>query len=134
MIKTEILEELGWYINRKVDLKDVRKHILAKGYSWSNIIELFLIQFAFLEHSKVHFNVFKAENDIDPSWIQKVYSNKIGKTEFCVIGQAYNNHMTLFMDTSGEIYGGFDESLYLIGNDYISAIENIYFDKPLTEL
>jgi SUKH-3 immunity protein len=134
MINEIILEKLGWTQKRKINVNNLKKYLIGKGYFWSDQVKIFLEQFAFLKMEQMHFDILKTERDIDSSWVLENYSHRLNNIELCIIGQAYDNHMTLFMDSFGKIYGGYDDSLYLIGNSYQSAIENIYYNRELLEL
>lgn len=134
MINKIILEKLEWTPNRKIDVSSIKSCLIEKGYSWSEKVNIFLEEFGFLKTDQMHFDVLKTERDIDSSWILKDYSNRLNNVELCIIGQAYNDHMALFMDSLGKVYGGYDESLYLIGDSYELAIDNIYFNRELIEL
>jgi hypothetical protein len=134
MINKTILKKLEWTPNRKINIDPIKNHLIDKGYFWFEKVNVFLEEFVFLKTEQMHFDVLKAERDIDSSWILKEYSQRLENVELCIIGQAYNDHLTLFMDSFGKIYGGYDESLYFIGDSYEIAIENIYFNQELIEL
>jgi hypothetical protein len=105
-------------------------------------VEDFLSEFADLvikydrtnrDKDVLHFNVLKAMNDIDFSWIKDGYEKRLN-TELCIIGQVYSNHMTLMMNEEGKMYGGFDEILYFVSDDGREAIEVICSNMKLEEL
>lgn len=134
MINQIILNELNWIPNRKVDVLFLKEYLTQNGYFWSEKVNSFLEEFAWLKTKELHFDAVKAEKDIDPLWIQNEYAGRLNKTDLCIIGQAHNSHLTLFMDSHGKVYGGYDDFLCFIGYSYESAIENIYFNKDIIQL
>ncbi|GAB4024509.1 SUKH-3 domain-containing protein [Spirosoma gilvum] len=126
-----ILADLGWTKGRNVDISKIKEHLSQTHYPLFNEVESFLEEFAFLKSSDgqtVSFDVINAEESVDPLWIQDDYSKRIGTDNLCIIGQALNSHLALFMDDKGRIYGGYDDFLCLVGSSRYEALEKLYFD------
>lgn len=128
----KILLESGWFKGRNVNISNDKKCLEEDKYELSLLVEHFLheysgltIKFETSPNGKdyLHFNVCKSVKDIDSRWVNEDYINRIPTSQLCPIGQAYNNHLTLFMDELGNMYGGYDDNLYFIGNTAYDAIQ-----------
>lgn len=137
-----LLEEQGWHEGRVIDVNEFKETILKEGYTWIKSVEEFLKEFGELKISfttgnntisNLHFDLIKAVDDIFFEWT-KVYSERIGNIEVCPIGQAFNDHLTILMDKTGKVYGGYDQSLFFIGNSGEEAIERICSNGELIEV
>lgn len=139
---TKSLKESGWYPERHIDIEQYKDSILNSDYKFFPKVEAFLRQYGGLLikfkvrngiETSLNFDTIQAVEDIDPIWVQVNYYNLLKKTDLCVIGQAYTDHMTLMMDEDGRVYGGFDDYLCFIANSGEEAIEaicsNATFDK-----
>lgn len=128
-----LLTQAGWYPGRSVITWRQRLSLAVEGYCWFAAVSTFLQEFAGLSvsfprqgsHDVVHFNARQAAAGIDASWVLHEYAKRLGNARLCVIGQAYSNHMVLFMDERGYVYGGYDEYLCLIAPSGPAAIEAI---------
>jgi len=138
-----LLARAGWTADRAVDVESIREYVLVKGYDWFPAVNNFLEKFMDLEakfpredgqSDLFHFNVMKAEQGIHEDWIQKDYKMRIGGMEVCIIGQAFSNHLSLFMDISGKMYGGYDDELFFVGQDQYEAITNICLNRKFQEI
>lgn len=136
------LTTAGWHTGRKIDTDALIKHLEQKGCIVSAVIESFLKEFGQLKIDfllpngnidHLHFDAIKAVNDINPIWVEE-YSKRLKNESLCVIGQAYSNHLTLLINYSGQIYGGYDDNLYFIGESGEEAIQAICLNYKLTEV
>lgn len=134
MTELEILKDIGWFENRRTNITYMKEYLTKKGYSWFPKVDDFFSEFGGLKSEKLHFDPIEAEKGVDSSWILSDYANRLNKTELCIIGQAFNNHLTLFMTDSGKIYGGFDDFLCYIAIDPKSAIIEIYLQTNFEEI
>lgn len=134
MTYLEILKDMGWFENRRVDTALIKRYLTEKGYSWFPKVEAILCEFGGLNSEKLHFDAIRAEKQVDSSWILDEYANRLNNNQLCILGQAFNNHLTLFMTDSGEIFGGFDDFLCYIAADPESAIVEIYSNTTFEEI
>ncbi len=81
-----------------------------------------------------HFKAREAAGDVDVSWVLQNYAQRIGNPTLCVIGQAYTDHLLLFMDDTGQVYGGFDDYLCWLASSGEAAIEAICQSQPVQEI
>jgi hypothetical protein len=136
-VKTAISKS-GWFANRSFDISEFKDIALNDSYFWSLAVDSFMREFGglYITYERtsgddvIHFDLKKAIDEIDRSWIED-YALKIKSKQLCVIGQAYSDHLTLIMDSNGKVYGGFDEELFFIGNSGEEAIEAICSDQKL---
>jgi hypothetical protein len=142
-IVDKILIESNWREGRRIDTSSFKELLEKEGYDWFSCVENFLGEFGNLKlvflssngkNDSLHFDIMKTAHDSDIQWITEDYSKRIGSRKFCIIGQAFSDHMTLFMDDQGRVYGGFDDHLCFIGNNGIEAIEHICLNHKLKEL
>lgn len=84
MTPWEILKDMGWFENRRVDTTLVRKHLTEMGYSWFPKVEAILSEFGGLKSEKLHFEAIRAEMQVDPSWILVDYANRLNKSKLCI--------------------------------------------------
>lgn len=129
--KTEYaLKVAGWNDARSINIDAVKEYLVKNGQYLSPIIETFIQSFANL---KIQFqngpfvdailiDPIEAVKGIDPRWLDD-YRERIGNANVCIIGLAYSEHLTMFMDDTGSVYGGYDENLYLVGTSGIDAID-----------
>jgi hypothetical protein len=138
----EYLVKAGWYEGRKMPLVQwlqYRACLLNEGYAWFPAVADFLEEFGGLtigfgrreRMETLKLDAFKAAQN---RWFPDYYALRIGKTQFCVIGLLYTDHLLLFMDDTGNVYGGFDEFLCFVGNNGADAIEALCSNKTLPEI
>jgi hypothetical protein len=136
------LTKAGWYAGRKVSLIKYRAYLDGEGYAWFPAVATFLEEFGELrikferrkQFETLDLTACEASDNFDSQWVKKDYAQRIGRTQFCVIGQAYGAHLLLFMDDTGQVYGGFDDFLCVIGSSGQNAIEAICSNRPVNEI
>ncbi|MBF9142692.1 SUKH-3 domain-containing protein [Hymenobacter properus] len=128
------LTQAGWEVGRKEWTIKYRAFLSGEGYDWFPAVADFLAEFGDLlirfkredgSSDTIDLDACNASSGFDSRWVTEDYTRRIGQTKFCAIGQAYSNHMLLFMDEAGRVYGGFDDFLCFIGNSGAEAIEVI---------
>ena len=128
----QVLIKSKWFKGRIIDISEYQRCLVAENYKLSSCVENFLAEFGGLkiefltqdqDSDNFHFDVCKAVAEIDPSWVFDDYTKRLLREKLCVVGQAYSNHMTLIMSEKGELFGGFDDLLWLVGKDSREAIE-----------
>lgn len=133
----------GWYAGRKINIEQFRNTILTNNYELFPSVKEFLSEFGNLYikfiirngmMSDLHFNVIQAVEEVDPGWAQRNYYERLGKRNICAIGQAHSDHMTIYMDEPGNVYGGFDDYFSLIANSGEAAIEAFCTNQSFKEI
>ena len=128
------LAQAGWKVGRKVWTIKYSVFLTGEGYAWFPAVAEFLAEFGglLIEFKRedggpdmIDLDACEASSGFDSRWVTEDYIQRIGQTKFCAIGQAYSNHMLLFMDEAGRVYGGFDDFLCFIGKSGAEAIEVI---------
>ncbi|MGG7666643.1 SUKH-3 domain-containing protein [Dyadobacter sp. BHUBP1] len=134
MVENSSLSSLGWYPGRKIDVSSIKLYLLRNGFDWFEQVELFLSEFGNLRSKTVHFDPMLAERGLDRRWIFEDYAQRIKQSRFCVIGQAFDNHLTLFMGENGTVYGGYDDFLCIISDNPVVAITKIFETTHFDEI
>lgn len=133
----------GWFKGRNVDISNDKRCLAKDKYQLTSIVECFLHEYSGLtikfttpsnDLDFFHFNVCKAVQDLDSRWVYEDYIKRISTLKICPIGQAYSNHLTLFMDELGYLYGGYDDYFCLISNNENEVIEALINKKMITEI
>jgi len=139
LITLGCLAKAGWYTGRKIPTFQQRAFLDGEGYAWFPKVQTFLEEFdqllvPFTRNS--HTDIIRLDACVAASrvWFPDYYAPRIGDTKLCVIGSVYSDHLLLFMDRFGRVYGGFDEYLCLVSNSGCEAIEAICLNQQLQEL
>lgn len=132
----------GWSEDRRVDTTEYEKCLQSEGYPVHTAVVDFLECFGGLRvvypHPRVpqatdkfFINPMVAAAHICIERVKEDYDERVG-APLCVIGEAFDYHMTLMMDSDGKVYAGYDDTLILVGNSGDDAIEAICSgrDKP----
>ena len=152
-VVTARLIQAGWYPARAIN---IQRYIEMVEQSYSTLFpaaEKFLSSFGDLvvdytyeediaingEDKTVEFRMllyfdkFALEDAISAELAEK-YRDQLS-AHFCMIGLWSSGNMTILMDQTGKVYGGYGSTLYNIGDTYVQAIENILLKKePLQRL
>jgi hypothetical protein len=133
----------GWFKGRKANIHEYLLIIESEGYEISTAVKSFLYEFGGLnielelingEQDYMHFDPIKAVSSFYSDWISDNYSKRIKNNTLSVIGQAFTNHLTLMMNSNGEVYGGYDENLYFIAASGPEAIQTILSNNKFEEI
>ncbi|MCL2141886.1 MAG: SUKH-3 domain-containing protein [Methanimicrococcus sp.] len=138
-----IMEKYGWNPKRRIDTAEIVKILSDEGYQLNKYALEVIEQFGNLElehpsykiknqTEKLHFNPLKACEGIYREKVEE-YESRIGES-LVVIGEAYNEHLTLMVSDNGSIYGGYDDFLVRLGNSIEDALETIYYSKEVEEI
>lgn len=139
----EYLTQAGWKTGRHIDTIKYRAFLTGEGYAWFPAVAVFLAEFGGLlvkfkrENGRcdtLDFDACEASSGFDSQWVTENYARRIGQTKLCAIGQAHSNHLLLFMDEAGRVYGGFDEFLCRIEDSGEEAIKNICSNRSIWEI
>ncbi|MCA8832464.1 SUKH-3 domain-containing protein [Hymenobacter pini] len=139
----EQLIKAGWQPSRTISTLSYQLALRIEGYPWFSAVEYFLQRYGGLriafryENGNtgiLHFDARKAAKEVDTDWAQDNYIQRIGCSSLCIIGQTHSDHMSLYMDEEGKVYGGFDDFLCLIAENGEGAIETICQRMPTREI
>lgn len=132
----ELLRIAGWFPGRRVDVSEMRSVLQREGFNVSPAAEAVLSEFGGLTvkhpHSRgpnsdlrdyFHFQVSEVMSGSPTGWVFD-YSEMVGES-LCPIGQAFRGYMIMCVGSSGHVYGGYDNTLVLIGNTAEEAIGNM---------
>lgn len=137
------LSHAGWHAGRSTGTLSYRLCLAAEGYAWFTAVAAFLGEFGGLalnfpdksgQPDTLHFNACEASAGVDARWVRDDYALRIGNTALCVIGAAYSNHLLLFMDDAGRVYGGYDDFLCVVASSGPEAIEALVSNQLLPEI
>lgn len=140
----ELLQQAGWSEERIVDIGEYEKNLKSEGYLIHAVIVDFLKRFGGLRLVYPHHRVPQhndefiidpsvAAADIYPEKVTEDYSERVGMP-LCVIGEAFSRHMTVMMASDGKVYAGYDDTLILVGNSGVDAIEAFCRGGEMPEL
>ena len=136
------LSQAGWLAGRATGTLSYRLCLSAEGYAWFPAVATFLGEFGglaltFPDKSEnpdtLHFNACEASAGVDARWVRDNYAPRIGNANLCMIS-AYSNHLLLFRDDAGRVYGGYDDFLCQVASSGAEAIEALVSNRPLPEI
>ncbi|MCC5618654.1 SUKH-3 domain-containing protein [Nostoc sp. CHAB 5836] len=139
-----VLQQAGWSEDRKVDTSEYEKCLKLEGYPDHAVVVDFLARFGGLRviypHPRVPqttdefcINPMVAAAHICLERVKEDYDQRLG-APLCVIGEAFDYHMTLMMDSNGKVYAGYDDTLIHVGDSGIDAIEAICSGRHKAEV
>ncbi|MEY9912914.1 hypothetical protein ABIA35_009181 [Catenulispora sp. MAP12-49] len=137
------LREIGWYPGRQVDLAADLEEWETEGYSVSDAVHRWMgecsgLEFEYPRHSSVGGLHACFVSGVMPSRrIHRAtvaeYEERVGEA-LCPIGQSASGGLTLLMDSTGAVYGGYDHYLGKVADDGYRALLAIRKREPLTRL
>ena len=125
------LREAGWHEGRAISTERFEQSNRESGLFVSPRSLAFLKEFGDLTltypnfrrpdiEDSCHFDAFLAAGSIDRETVSE-YEVVVGK-RLTVIGEAYHENMTLFMDEDGRVFGGIENTLLRFGDSGVEAI------------
>ena len=130
----KILEENGWFEERKINISKYILFLASEGYEISDKVKEFLEIFGGLHFklpefkvpgwTTLHFDPVIAAENIFKENIES-YEQRVGE-HLTPIGEAYNGYYTLMISSSGKMYGAFEDTLRKEGDNYEEGIESLY--------
>ncbi|WP_400192965.1 SUKH-3 domain-containing protein [Hymenobacter sp. B81] len=138
-----VLAAAGWHPGRSIITLYYRLSLWLAGYPWLLAVEQFLREYGGLRLTfpsksartdTLHLNPNQAAAGRDACWIRENYARRLGNHLLCPIGEAYTDHLILFMDDAGKVYGGYDEFLCFIADSGAAALEAICQGQPMPEI
>jgi hypothetical protein len=138
-----LIKKYGWDPERRIDTTEIVKVLNNEGYQVNHYALEVIEQFGNLEFQhpsfkiknqteKMHFNPLRACDHIYREKVEE-YESRIGES-LVVIGEAYNEHLILMASDSGNIYGGYDDYLTLLGNSIEDALKAIFYSKETEKM
>jgi hypothetical protein len=128
------LTAMSWFEDRRID-PSIWIDYLEKeeGYVVFEAAANFLRRFGGLEGTmppslspveKVHFNPIKAAETI---YRDKVvaYEQRV-KERLVIVGESNNSHLTLMISESGRLFAGYDDYLFLLGDDELEGLNKLF--------
>jgi hypothetical protein len=129
------LRQAGWYPGRQIDTQEYETVLRAEGYPVHQVVIAFLREFGGISLSTereisgrlyidtlFHFDAGLAAIRSSPGIVESYYNLRV-EAHLCAIGETHQNHVTLFMDCTGRVYGGYDEGMVYYGENGEAAIE-----------
>ena len=137
------LLESGWTLSRKIDATDIINALSNEDYKVSDYALKVIESFGYLELDhpafrmeneiqKLHFNPIKACENIYREKVED-YEERAGES-LTVIGEAYDDYITLMISETGKIYGGYDDDLSFFGNSFAEALDAIYLSREIKKI
>ncbi|MED4534003.1 SUKH-3 domain-containing protein [Metabacillus fastidiosus] len=134
-----ILEELGWNQNSKVDLTETVRFLETMGYQIFNPVIEVLSIFGGVKYKFKHPNGSLETFHFSPEEAVGDYYEKEDFEEFeqrvkeplVVVGEAYRGNLIMFVSKSGKVFGKNGYSLYKFGDNIFEALHTLcLFRKP----
>ncbi|OMD48337.1 hypothetical protein BSK56_11175 [Paenibacillus borealis] len=135
----EILIQVGWNPNNKVDLSETVKFLEAMGYQvFDSVIDALRV-FGGIEYKFKHpdgsletfmFSPEEAVGDYYEKEDFEEFETRV-KEPLVVVGEAYRGNLIMFISKSGKVYGKNGYSLFKFGDNIFEALDTLcLFRKP----
>jgi len=131
------LKSSGWKPCGPEDLTHYLEALKIGGYDVSDIVLAFLKEFGGLSFSTWKGRDFTidpiaAMANRDSQWVRG-YNARVNST-LSPIGEADSGHLVLVMSPAGEVWGGFDDTLWKVGMSGEEAIANLMHGTELAAI
>ena len=127
------LRQSGWTPDRRVDTAPDFRAFEKEGYPTFPVVTEFVRQCSGLripiDHGgpdEIWFSAERACGLLHRAWTED-YSRRAG-TGLVPVGAAYREHLTLLVGENGNWFGGYDDEFGLLGEDVLSALDNLILD------
>lgn len=131
---TELLVDSGWNEKRTVNIDETYSFLKNEGYTINDNQLKFLrqnegllIEFDNPRLPKLkeilNLNSVEAASTVFRSLVEE-YEKYCG-TSFVIIGEIEQENMTVYIDSKGEFYGGFDDCLIKLGESFEECLFNL---------
>lgn len=127
----KILTDAGWYYNRMIDISDIEKFLLKENYIIFESAKTFLIEYGMMKITFINPRSGKnVEMDIDTrkTTTFRTVIDAYGRhfdTKMLPIAEIERLSMTVCISEEGQFYGGCDESLVKLGDNFEDALINL---------
>ena len=126
-----LLQRSGWFPGRRIDVGDDLAFVKSEGFEVTPAAERFLEEYSGLTVSwntnsnPIVISGREAARGVDAAWCE-AYSGAIGLV-LSPIGEY--SMMTLYIDSSGELWGGFDSEYGQVGS-LLDVIRETFLAPP----
>lgn len=126
----QLLRAAGWQPGRRVDIDGERVSLLQEGFELTPAAEALLTEYSGLtirggpHDDPLVIEAAAAAGDVFPGWATR-YGASIGST-LVPVGQ--QSHMTLYVDETGRLWGGFDTQFGHCGDDMTEAVRLLFLE------
>lgn len=151
------LRKYGWSEERNVDISEYVALLEKNGYEVFDCVKEFLRSFGGLylmpstnwsdvykKENKdgagydlrscyVHFDVLSVQESYFESSYCERYEARIGE-KLVPIGETEKGYISLMMSETGRVFGIYEAYMGLYGNNYVEALETIYWDRKPKEI
>ena len=138
-----VLRANGWFPGRSVAITRAVAALRREGFQPNERAEALLRALNGLHlwfpdprsaNSKQDLHI-DAEQAAESVYAERVeeYARQLGEP-LCVVGEAYQRHMTVAISPSGKVVLGYDELLLLAGDSPEGALENIVLGREMPEI
>ncbi|MCM1350510.1 MAG: SUKH-3 domain-containing protein [Prevotella sp.] len=151
------LRKYGWSEERNVDISEYVKQLEKNGYEVFDCVKDFLRSFGGLylmpstnwsevykKENKdgagydlrscyVHFDVLSVQEAYFESSYCERYEARIGE-KLVPIGETEKGYISLMMSETGRVFGIYEGYMGLYGNNYVEALETIYWNREPKEI
>lgn len=127
----KILTDAGWYNKRTIDILNTEKILIEKNYTVFECARSFLSEYGLLKITFINPRSGKnvdMEIDTRKTTTFKTVIDAYGRhynTEMLPIAEIARLSMTVCISKEGKFYGGCDESLVKLGDNFEEAMFNL---------
>lgn len=127
----KILTDAGWYNKRAINILDMEKILVEKNYTVFKCAKSFLSEYGLLKITFINPRNGKnvdMEIDTRKTTTFKIVIDSYGRycnTKMLPIAEIARLSMTVCISEEGKFYGGCDESLVKLGDNFEEAMFNL---------
>lgn len=134
----DILQSMSWSEARRIDPAPFIAALEEEGYRVFPAAVSFIERFGGLSGKKPGYRIHDSWKEIhfDPRrTIQNIYRERVVEYEcrigepLVAVGESDNMHMTLLISETGRMLAGYDDELFLLGNDPIEGLNALFENK-----
>lgn len=140
---TELLLKSGWFIDRNINIAEMEKYLNENGYVLYEPVKEFLKEFGLL---KITFENPKNKKylstiEVDPKILgiyNSIFNSIISsygihcRKKMVPVARLSQHSMTICISEDGKFYGGYDEWLLELGDDFYELLENLTTGVKIT--
>lgn len=135
----ENLKDVGWTEGRNVDISSYVEVLVKDGYIVPEKCKDFLREFGGLSGKMnkyagrgwvtlFHFDPIVAIGNVYRDRFSE-YEDFVGET-ITLVGESDNNHIALGVSDSGKFLGGFDDDLFIFGENIAEGLNTLFCGGP----